>query len=97
MNANPKFFAATAEVDEAAIKQLPNSQKAYVTGSRPDLRVPMRAVTQADTPTMFGGEKNPEVFVYDCSGPYTDPNVKIDIRAGLASVRGKCLFFLNVL
>ena len=89
MNANPKFLAATAEVDEAAIKQLPNSRKTYVTGSRPDIRVPMRAVTQADTPSMYGGEKNPEVFVYDCSGPYTDPAATIDIRAGLGSVRGK--------
>ena len=89
MNANPKFLAATAEVDEAVIKQLPNSGKVYVTGSRPDIRVPMRAVSQADTPSMYGGDKNPEVFVYDCSGPYTDPQAKIDIRAGLASVRGK--------
>ena len=42
MVANPKFLAATAQVDEAAIKPLPNSQKIYITGSRPDLRVPMR-------------------------------------------------------
>ena len=84
-----KFLAATAEVDGAAIKTLPNSRKVYVTGSRPDIRVPMRAVTQADTPTMFGGEKNPDVFVYDCSGPYTDPDARIDIRAGLAPIRGK--------
>ena len=89
MSANPKFLAATAEVDGAAIKTLPNSRKVYVTGSRPDIRVPMRAVTQADTPTMFGGEKNPDVFVYDCSGPYTDPDATIDIRAGLAPIRGK--------
>ena len=92
MSANPKFLAATAEVDGAAIKSLPNSRKVYVAGvagSRPDIRVPMRAVTQADTPTMFGGEKNPDVFVYDCSGPYTDPAATIDIRAGLTPVRGK--------
>ncbi len=87
MNANPKFLSATAMVDEAAIKPLPNSRKVHVQGSRPGIRVPMRGVAQADTPTMFGGEKNPPVFVYDCSGPYTDPAVKIDIRSGLAPLR----------
>jgi len=87
MNANPKFLAATAHVDDAAVKPLPNSRKVYVAGSRPDLRVPMREVSQADTPTMFGGEKNPPLFVYDCSGPYTDPAAKIDIRSGLPALR----------
>src|SRR5690606_29264706 len=41
----------------------------------------------ADTPTDFGGEKNPPVRVYDTSGPYTDPAVTIDLRTGLADVR----------
>ncbi len=71
--ANPKFISATAHVDEAAVQPLPNSRKIYVTGSRDDLRVPMRAISQADTPSGFGGEKNPPVYVYDTSGPYTDP------------------------
>jgi phosphomethylpyrimidine synthase len=88
MNANPQFLSATAKVDEAAIQALPNSRKIYVTGSRPDIRVPMREISQADTPAMFGAEKNPPIYVYDTSGPYTDPDVKIDIRSGLASVRG---------
>jgi phosphomethylpyrimidine synthase len=87
MNANPKFLAATARVDDAAIQPLPNSTKVYVAGSRPDLRVPMREVSQADTPTMFGGEPNPPVYVYDCSGPYTDPQARIDVRSGLAPLR----------
>src|SRR5258708_29202178 len=87
MNANPKFLAATAHVDDAAIKPLPNSRKVYVAGSRPGVRVPLREVSQADTPTMFGGEKNPPVFVYDCSGPYTDPAVKIDNRSVLPALR----------
>ena len=87
MNANPQFLAATATVDEAAIQPLPNSRKIYVTGSRPDIRVPMRQITQSDTPASFGAEKNPPVFVYDTSGPYTDPTVKIDIRSGLAPLR----------
>ncbi len=88
MNANPQFLAATATVDEAAIQPLPNSRKFYVQGSRPDIRVPMREITQSDTPASFGAEKNPPIYVYDTSGPYTDPSVKIDIRSGLASVRG---------
>jgi phosphomethylpyrimidine synthase len=49
--------------------------------------VPMREVTLTDTPTDFGGEKNAPVMVYDTSGAYTDPAVKIDIRQGLPAVR----------
>src|SRR5690606_6644306 len=87
MNANPQFLAATAQVDEAAIQPLPNSRKIYVEGSRPDIRVPMREISQADTPASFGAEKNPPICVYDTSGPYTDPSVQIDIRSGLAPLR----------
>ena len=87
MNANPQFLSATAQVDEAAIQALPNSRKVYVNGSRADIRVPMREIAQADTPAMFGAEKNPPIYVYDTSGPYTDPEVKIDIRSGLAALR----------
>lgn len=89
MNANEKFIASDAHVDEAAIQPLPNSRKIYVEGSRPDIRVPMREISQADTPTAFGGEKNPPIFVYDCSGPYSDPQAKIDIRNGLPALRAR--------
>ena len=87
MNANPQFLATAAHVDEAAVKPLPNSRKVYVQGSRPDIQVPMREITQAETPASMGAEVNPPVYVYDCSGPYTDPAVKIDIRSGLAELR----------
>ena len=87
MNATDKFLAASAHVDEAAVAPLPNSRKIHIEGSRPDIRVPMREVSQADTPTGFGGEKNPPIFVYDCSGPYTDPTARIDIRSGLPALR----------
>ncbi len=87
MNANPKFLAQTAHVDDAAVQPLPNSRKIYVEGSRPDIRVPMREISQSDTPASFGAEKNPPITVYDCSGPYSDPAAKIDIRTGLAAVR----------
>src|SRR5213075_348478 len=87
MNARPtqlsSFLAATAHVDDAAIKPLPNSRKVHV-GS---LKVPMREVSQSDTPSMFGGERNPPIYVYDCSGPYSDPAAKIDIRSGLPALR----------
>ncbi|MBI2509172.1 MAG: phosphomethylpyrimidine synthase ThiC, partial [Betaproteobacteria bacterium] len=87
MNANPKFLNAAAHVDEAAVKPLPNSRKIHVQGSRPDVRVPMREISQADTPASFGAERNPPLQVYDTSGPYTDPEARIDIRAGLPALR----------
>ncbi|KAG1245463.1 hypothetical protein G6F65_021220 [Rhizopus arrhizus] len=52
MNANPKFLAATAEVDAAAVAPLPKSRRVYETGSRPDIRVPFREIEQDDTPTI---------------------------------------------
>jgi len=89
MNANPKFLNSTAHVDAGAVKPLPNSRKVYIDGSSADIRVPMREITQSDTPASMGAEKNPPIFVYDTSGPYTDPAVKIDIRSGLAPLRQK--------
>jgi len=96
-NQASKFLAATAHVDEAAVHPLPNSRKVYVQGSQPDIRVPMREISQADTPLMFSGEAgkgdaarsepNPPIFVYDCSGPYSDPAAQIDIRKGLPALR----------
>lgn len=82
-----KILSQTAEVDKASVQPFTGSQKIYVQGSRSDIRVPMREITLADTPTDFGGEKNPPVRVYDTSGPYTDPNVTIDLRTGLGDVR----------
>jgi len=75
MNANPKFLAATAHVDDAAIQPLPSSRKIHVG----NLRVPMREISQS------GG--NPPLLVYDTSGPYTDPAARIDIQKGLPPVR----------
>ncbi len=89
MSAHPRFIATEAAVDRAAIAPLPRSRKAYVTGSRPDLRVPMRLIEQGDTPASFGAEANPPVYVYDTSGPYTDPAARIDIRSGLAALRAR--------
>ena len=74
------------QLDRQSTQPFPNSRKVYLTGSRPDIRVPVREISLADTPTAFGGEKNPPVFVYDTSGPYTDPEVRIDLRKGEANV-----------
>jgi len=89
MNANPKFLNSTAELDESATKSFPKSRKVYVAGSRPDIQVPFREISLSDTPSAFGAEKNPPVVVYDTSGPYTDPDAKIDIRNGLPELRAK--------
>ena len=88
MSAIPQdFLRATAELSAAATRPFPNSRKLYLTGSRPDLRVPLREIAQQPTPTGFGIEANPPVPVYDSSGPYTDPAATIDLLAGLPSVR----------
>jgi phosphomethylpyrimidine synthase len=87
MNANDQFFARDAKVDSAAVAPLPASRKIYVEGSRPDIRVPMREIAQTDTPASFGAETNPPLAVYDTSGPYTDPDARIDVRQGLPALR----------
>ncbi|MBU3847637.1 MAG: phosphomethylpyrimidine synthase ThiC [Candidatus Acinetobacter avistercoris] len=66
---------------------LPASQKVYIQGSRPDIQVPMREIALSETPTALGGETNVPIMVYDTSGVYTDPNIKIDLNKGLPSVR----------
>src|SRR5690554_1472131 len=83
----PDTAIATSGADGAATQPLPNSRKVYVTGSRPDIRVPMREISLADTRTDRGVEANPPVLVYDTSGPYTDPAARIDLRSGLADVQ----------
>ncbi len=84
-------LSATAVVDAESIKPFSGSKKVYIQGSRPDIRVPMRAIQLADSPASFSkeevAEKNEPVMVYDTSGPYTDPEVIIDVRKGLSSVR----------
>ncbi|QKE61974.1 phosphomethylpyrimidine synthase ThiC [Aquipseudomonas campi] len=82
-----KNLSESAQVDQQSIQPFPRSQKVYVQGSRPDIRVPMREISLDVTPTAFGGEINAPVTVYDTSGPYTDPTVTIDVRQGLADVR----------
>ncbi len=89
MNAKQKFSAVNAQVDLEAVKPLPSSKKVYIEGSRSDLKVPMREVHQTDTTVTFGSEKNPPVYIYDTSGPYTDSKANIDIQLGLKPIRQK--------
>ncbi|MFN7424804.1 MAG: phosphomethylpyrimidine synthase ThiC, partial [bacterium] len=84
---DPKFVNELAQVDQAATQPFPRSRKVYIGGSRPDIQVPMREISQSDTPAGMGAEVNPPLFVYDTSGPYTDPTTMIDIRNGLKPVR----------
>ncbi|WP_022972135.1 phosphomethylpyrimidine synthase ThiC, partial [Xanthomonas maliensis] len=79
----------TAQLSESVTRPIPGSRKIHVTGSRPDLRVPMREIVLTRTPTVFGGQDNPPVTVYDTSGPYTDPEVGIDLSAGLPALRAQ--------
>jgi len=67
--------------------QFPASKKIYVTGSRPDIRVPMREIQLTPTKTEAGTFENEPVKVYDTSGPYTDPDFQADIHKGLPAVR----------
>lgn len=83
------FSSKTAHVDEGAVQPLPQSRKVYIQGSRPDIQVPMREISQSETPASMGLEDNPPIHVYDTSGPYTDPAAKIDIRSGLPLLREK--------
>ncbi len=88
MSAKSKaVLSETASVDARITQPIPNSKKIYVTGSRPDIRVPMREISCAPTHTRSGLEQNTPITVYDTSGPYTDPAADIDIRRGLTALR----------
>ncbi|WP_046112927.1 phosphomethylpyrimidine synthase ThiC [Aquincola tertiaricarbonis] len=68
-----------AQLLQLTREPFPASTKAWITGSRADLRVPVRDVA------LSNGEV---VSLYDTSGPYTDPAAPIDVRRGLPDVRG---------
>src|SRR5690606_21989667 len=90
MNAMPsRLLQEAQQLSDSVTRPIPGSRKVFVEGSRPDLRVPMREIELTRTPTLFGGEDNPPVTVYDCSGPYTDPDARIDLSAGLPALRAR--------
>ena len=70
--------------------QLPNSRRVYVEGTQSGVRVPFREIAQSQTRNFNGAlEENPPVRVYDTSGPYGDPSVETDVRAGLPALRSE--------
>lgn len=90
MSAIPEeFLQKTAQLSSEVTKPFPKSRKIYVEGSRDDIRVPMREISQDDTHTSAEAEQNPPIYVYDTSGPYTDPESKIDLLKGLPALREK--------
>jgi len=101
MNTPPEEFSDTsslgeaaslsksAQVDPAVVASFPNSKKIYLPGSRPDIRVPAREIRLTEAQGRGAGEASFPVYVYDTSGPFTDPDVSIDIRAGLSPLREK--------
>lgn len=85
---NIQKLSDTASVDEISTAPFPASQKIYIEGSRPDIQVPMREISL--DPTLLrddSKEENPPIRIYDTSGPYTDPNIAIDVRKGLPKMR----------
>ena len=73
----------------------PRSEKVYLSGTiYPDIKVGMRKVSQVPTVTVDAdGNKtehaNPDVYIYDTSGFYSDPSFKIDLKKGLPRLREK--------
>ncbi len=72
--------------------KFPRSEKVYLSGKLfPEIRVGMRRVEQVPS-TTFEGEKkiitpNPHVYIYDTSGPFSDPDIEIDLKKGLPRLR----------
>ncbi len=96
MSAIPEdFISKTARLSEEVTRPFSNSCKIYVQGSRDDIRVGMREIQQDDTPDNMGFEVNPPIPVYDTSGPFSDPDVDIDLMRGLPDVRSNWIVERN--
>ena len=73
-------------------KAYAHAEKAYMQGTLfPFIKVGMQKVNLTPTVTIVNGEKvmtpNAPVYVYDTSGPFSDPNIKIDLKKGLPRMR----------
>jgi phosphomethylpyrimidine synthase len=79
------------KIQNIDLTSYPNSEKIYVGGTLHPIRVAMRRINQYPTVRYEGSQRietpNPPVVVYDTSGPYTDPDVSIDINRGLPRLR----------
>jgi phosphomethylpyrimidine synthase len=65
----------------------PASEKHYIEGSTPDIRVPSRMIKQTPTKLNDTTQINGPIYVYDTTGPYTDPEYKTDVSLGLKKTR----------
>ncbi|MCY3627691.1 MAG: phosphomethylpyrimidine synthase ThiC [Gammaproteobacteria bacterium] len=80
-------------LDTELLQPLQGSRKTFVEGTR-DIRVAVREISLTPTPIQGqqenvspAWERNPALRVYDTSGPYTDPDVNIDLYEGLPTFR----------
>ena len=83
------MIASKDSLEPSSTSPLPNSTKVYVEGTlNPDLRVPLREISQAQTKSFTGElEPNEPIRVYDTSGPWGDPEFKGDVEKGLPGLR----------
>lgn len=96
MSAIPEdFLTKTAALSAEITQPFPGSKKVYIEGSRPDIQVGIREITQTETEASFKSEPNPPIPVYDTSGPFTDPNVEIDLTKGIPDVRSAWIIERN--
>ena len=85
------ILSEAAEIDPGMLQPLPGSKKVHVAAG--GLRVAMREVALSPTSTQPSKQAaprltpNPPLRVYDTSGPYTDPQVEVDVRAGIPRLR----------
>ena len=79
------------KIENIDVNSYPGSEKVYIDGEMFPIKVAMRRVNLTPTVDIVNGEKviteNAPVYVYDTSGVYTDPNVKININEGLPRTR----------
>ncbi len=75
------------KLNHEVIEPFPQSQKIYVEGSSPDVRVGMREINLTPIQTKEGLKTPAPFVVYDTSGAYTDPNVSLDLQKGMPDIR----------
>ncbi len=80
------IHSRAVQLSDEVCKPFPASRKIYVDGPN-GLRVPMREISLSATRSEAGLTPNAPVTVYDTSGPYTDPDVEIDLLKGLPALR----------
>ncbi|WP_444893134.1 phosphomethylpyrimidine synthase ThiC [Microbulbifer sp. TRSA001] len=79
-------------LENLTVQSFPNSSKVYLPGETADIQVGARQICLGDS--LVGGDAENPVFepnepltIYDTSGPYSEPNFKVDVREGLPKLR----------